>query len=118
MCTSLSFVYVPIFLAIGAGFVAAALCQGRFSKRLCEHHPAMWHELAQKKIFFDDGDPEGVIASRYLLSGAYRSLGDETLNSFAMRGWLAVGVVALAHVAWFVVHSIDANVSLLACVWR
>lgn len=118
MCTALSMAYIPIFLAIGAGFVAAALCQGQFSRRLCEHHPAKWHELAKKKVFFDDGDQEGAIASRYLLSGAYRSLGDMTLNYVAMRAWLAVGVVALALVAWFVVHSIDSNASFLACLWR
>jgi hypothetical protein len=109
---------MPIFLAIGAGFVAAALCQGQFSRRLSEHHPVIWRELTQKKIFFDDGDQHGAIASRYFLSGAYKSLGDETLNSFAMRGWLAVGIVVLAHIAWLVVHFIDANASLLACVWR
>ncbi|MDO8932975.1 MAG: hypothetical protein Q7U97_11315 [Rhodocyclaceae bacterium] len=118
MCTALSLAYVPIFLAIGAGFVVAALCQGQFSRRLSEHHPLTWRELTQKKIFFDDGDQQGAIASRYFLSGAYKSLGDETLNSFAMRGWLALVMIALAHVAWFVVHSIDPSASLLACVWR
>jgi hypothetical protein len=118
MCSVLSLAYVPIFLAIGAGFVAAGLCQGRFHRRLSEHHPVTWHELTQKKIFFDDGDQHGAIVARYLLSGAYKSLGDEALNSCAIRGWLALGVIVLAHVAWLVVHVIDPSASLLACVWR
>jgi hypothetical protein len=118
MCTALSLAYIPILIAIGAGFVVAALCHGQFSMHLSEHHPVVWQDLTRKKILFDDGDQHGAIASRYLLSGAYKSLGDATLNSFATRGWLALGVIALANVAWLVVHSIDANASLLACIWR
>jgi hypothetical protein len=118
MCGVLSLAYIPILLAIGAGSVATALCQGRFSNRLSEHHPETWDELIQRKVLFDDGDQHGAIAARYLLSGAYKSLADETLNSYAKRGWLAAGVVALATVAWFVVHSIDPKASLLACLWR
>ena len=48
--------------------------------RLTEHHPKTWHALTQTQIFFDDGDQHGAIASRYLLSGGYKTLGDETLK--------------------------------------
>jgi hypothetical protein len=118
MCSVLSFAYLLIYISIGGGFVAGAWCQGRFMGRLTEHHPKTWHALTQKKVFFDDGDQHGAVASRYLLSGGYKTLGDETLNSFARQGWLAVGLVALASVAWLLVHFFAPDTSLLACIRR
>ena len=115
MCSSLSLLYVVVFLGLSAGILAAALYEGKFARRLSEHHPETWRAITARKIYFSDGDQVGAATVRYLWSGAYRSLGDATLNSFATRGFVALAVAVASLVAWLVTQSVAPEVSLLAC---
>ncbi len=118
MCSLLSLFYVALIVTLGGGGLAAALCEGRFARRLSEKHPETWREITSRKIFFNDGDQDGAATVRYLWSGRHRSLGDVTLNSIANRGFVALTVVLLALVGWLLIQSAAPEVSLLACFHR
>jgi hypothetical protein len=118
MCSLLSLFYVVLTVSLGAGGLAAALCEGRFAKRLSEKYPEIWREITSRKTFFNDGDQDGAATVRYLWSGRYRLLGDITLNSIANRGFFALTVVLLALAGWVLIHTAAPEVSLLACFRR
>jgi hypothetical protein len=118
MCSLLSLFYVALIACLGAGGLAAALCEGRFARRLSEKHPETWREITSEKIFFNGGDQDGAATVRYIWSGRYRSLGDATLNSIASRGFFALTIVLLALVGWVLIQSAAPDVSLVACFRR
>jgi hypothetical protein len=118
MCSLLSLFYLTLIVTLGGGGLAAALCEGRFARRLSEKHPETWRKITSHKIFFNDGDQNGAATVRYLCSGRYRSLGNGTLNSIANRGFVAMTVVLLALVGWLLIQSAAPEVSLLACFRR
>jgi hypothetical protein len=118
MCNPLSLFYVALIVCFGVGSLAAALCEGRFARRLSEKHPETWREITSRKIFFNDGDQAGAATVRYLWSGRYRSLGDVTLNAIAKDGFFALTVVLLALAGWVLIKTVAPDVSLLACFRR
>ena len=118
MCSLLNVLYVALIVTFAGGGFAAALCEGRFARRLWEKHPEIWREITSQKIFFNDGDQNGAATVRYLWSGRYRSLGDVTLNAIANRGFIALTIVLLALVGWLLIQSAAPEVSLLGCFRR
>ena len=118
MCSLLSLFYVTLIVTLVGGGLTAALCEGRFARRLSEKHPEKWREITSWKIFFNDGDQDGAATMRYLWSGRYRSLGDVTLNSIANRGFVVLTIVLLALMGWLLIQFAAPEVSLLACFRR
>ena len=69
----------------------------------------------QEKILFDDGDRHGAIASRYFLSGKWKALSDETIDSYAARMWMANAGFLLGCVGLILLEEFAPEASLLAC---
>jgi hypothetical protein len=118
MCGLLSLFYAALIVTFAGGGLAAALCEGRFARRLLEKHPETWHEITSQKIFLNDRDQDGAATIRYMWSGRYRSLGDVTLNAIANRGFIALTIVLLALVGWLLIQCAAPEVALLGCFRR
>ena len=118
MCSVLSLLIPATWLLIGISFVICATYFGRFQSRLCEHHNGTWRELTQEKILFDDGDRHGAIASHYFLSGKWKTLGDETMNSYAARIWMANAGGLFGILTLILAELFAPEASLLACFRR
>ncbi len=115
MCSVLSLFYPATWLLIGTSFIVGALYFGRFQGRLCEHHRDIWRVLTQEKVFFDDGDQHGAIASRYFVSGKWKTLGDQTIRLYAVRLWMANVGGLLGCVGLILLEAFAPEASMLAC---
>ncbi len=118
MCSVISLLIPATWLLIAVSFVMAATYFGLFQSRLCEHHKSTWGALTQEKILFDDSDRNGAIASRYFLSGKWKTLGDETISMYAAKTWMANAGGISGVIALILVEHFAPEASLLACFRR
>jgi hypothetical protein len=81
-------------VAIHAGF------QLHFLKKLERLHPDEWAELLDRDAWGDESSATYAAGLWYLLSGQYRSLGDNQLAVSAFRARFAAIVSVVAFASW------------------
>ena len=79
-----------------------AVLQLRFLKQLERLHPDEWEELLAQDAWGDETSATYSAGLWYLLSGEYRSLGDDQLAVSACRARLAAIVSIVAFASWTV----------------
>jgi hypothetical protein len=77
-----------------------AVFQVRFLKQLERLHPDEWEELRAQDVWGDENSATYSSGLWYLLSGEYRSLGDDQLAVSAFRARLAAIMSIVAFASW------------------
>lgn len=115
MCSAGSVIHLFIYACGLALMVFGAKSQGRFNDRLRVEHELKWRELIARRVRFHDGDPHYVATQYYLWSGAYKLLGDPSLDRLARCVLVSMAALFLLVGVWFVVEYRFPGASVTAC---
>jgi hypothetical protein len=116
MCHAVDSWSAALLLLFFLSVTIHAVLQARFLKQLERLHHDDWEELLEQDAWGDESSATYSAGLWYLLSGQYRSLGDQQLAVSAFRARLAAIVSIVAFASWGVFVAITHASPNLKCL--
>lgn len=115
MCSPLTLLHALAIIGLVGAFIGGALREGKLASHLRQKHPEVWADLAQRKLWFVEGDMQSAAMQQYLWRGEHKKLQDAELDSMVLTGWLWAALFLGSAVALMFVQAQISTDTYRAC---
>lgn len=116
MCSPLVLLHALSLIGLVGAFIGGALHDGKLQSHFEQKHPEVWADLAQRKLWFVEGDMQSAAMQQYLWRGEHKKLQDAELDSMVFRGWLWAALFLGSAVALMFVQDRVSTDTYRACL--